>query len=300
MVCRVAQSVAKIVAVAALLSLPVPGLAQETAPVNVTSVVQTAALDFVALGKIATQFSTDCKVSCAAYESRTALRNVRRALREKRPIKVLAIGSSSTVGVGASSPVASYPVRLEAILEGFFKGVDVDVVSRGISGEVARSAAERLKIDVADVRPDLVVWQVGTNDAMARIDEQEFAAVLRGTLRWLRQHRVDIVLIDPQYVERLATDEPYQHIVGIIRDTAKQERALLVNRFQAMADLAKQKGNQVFLATDRFHLNDLGYRCMAEYAARAIVAGVVEAETEQAQPPQTQAQPDQSQPVSQQ
>jgi len=285
-----AQPLARLVIAAFLLSVSVPAVAQEAAPAKVD--IQTAALDYTALGKIAAQFSNDCKVSCAAYESRTALRNVRRALRERRPIKVLAVGSSSTVGVGASSPTASYPVRLEAILENFLKGVDVEVVTRGVSGEVARGAAERLKNDVADVRPDLVVWQVGTNDAMARIDEQEFASLLRGTLRWLRQHRVDIVLIDPQYVERLASDEYYQRIVASIRDIAKQERALLVNRFQTMADLAKQRGNQAFLAGDKFHLNDLGYRCMAEYAARAIVAGVVGAETEQPPPqPAPQAQP---------
>jgi len=57
----------------------------------------------------------------------------------------------------------------------------------------------------------------------------------------------------------------------------------VVNRFGAMADLAKRNGETAYLAPDKFHLNDLGYRCMAEYAARAIAAGILQAETEAAQ-----------------
>lgn len=262
-----------------------PSLAQQQQAASGASPVVTAALDVQALGQIATTFSNDCQVTCAAYQYRSALRSVRRALRENRAVRVLAVGSSSTTGLGASSPMASYPVRLESALETFLKGIDVEVIARGVNGEVARAAAERLKLEVADAKPDLVVWQVGTNDAMARINQGEFAELLRSTIRWLRVHRVDVVLIDPQYVERLAADEHYKSIVTTIQDIAKQERALLVNRYDTMADLAKQKGNQAFLAADRFHLNDLGYRCMAEYAARAIVAGVVDAEREPAPQP---------------
>ncbi len=231
------------------------------------------------LSRAATELSSDCSVR-RAYGPRVPLHSMRRALRERRPVKVLAIGSSSTVGVGASSPAATYPVRLEVTLEGFLPGLDVRVMNRGVSGETGQGAVERLKLEVAELMPDLVVWQVGTNDAMARIDEDDFADMLRETLGWLEENRIDVVLIDPQYVERLAGDGHYTRIVGTIAEVAREERVLLVNRFGAMADLAKRVGNAALLAQDRFHLNDLGYRCMAEYAARAIAAGIVQAEAE--------------------
>ena len=226
--------------------------------------------------------SFECRVKCPIFDGRAPLRTVRKAIRGKRAVRVLAIGSSSTVGVGASSPIASYPVRLENDLEGMLKGFDVQVVSRGVSGEVAEGASERMRLEVAQQRPDLVVWQVGTNDAMARVGLDTFSDELRDTIRWLAANKIDVVLIDPQYVERLSTDENYTGIVEAIAKVAREERVLLVNRFDAMADLAKQKGNGTYLARDQFHLNDLGYRCMAEYAARAIVAGILTAETEQA------------------
>lgn len=226
--------------------------------------------------------SFECRVKCPVFEGKAPLRVVRRAIRSKRPIRVLAIGSSSTVGVGATSPLASYPVRLENDLEGLLKGFEVEVVARGVSGEVAEGASERMKLEIAEQRPDLVVWQVGTNDAMARVGVETFAAELHETLRWLATNKIDVVLIDPQYVERLSQDASYTGIVETIAKVAAEERVLLVNRFDAMADLARQKGNGTYLARDQFHLNDLGYRCMAEYAARAIVAGILNADAEQA------------------
>jgi len=241
-------------------------------------------LQVSSLRHVPSQLSRECAVRNPAFQGRSPLRSLRKALREGRPIKVLAIGSSSTVGEGASSPSSSYTVRLEHDLEGFLKGFDVEMIARGISGEVAQGAADRIRNEVAENRPDLVVWQVGTNDAMARIGEERFASCVGGTLRWLAENKIDVVLINPQYVEQLAKDEHYTKIVKVIADLAHEHRVLLVQRYEAMADLAKQNGNGTYLASDRFHLNDLGYRCMAEYAARAIVSGIVAAEAEPGQP----------------
>ncbi len=232
------------------------------------------------LGNIPNHYTKDCAVKAPVHDGRIALRYVRRALKAGRSLKVLAIGSSSTVGVGASSPKASYPVRLESDLENFLPGFDVEMFVRGVNGEVADQAAERLKIEVADVKPDLVVWQVGTNDALSRADEQEFGERLGGALDWLAKHKIDVVLIDPQYVDQMADDSHYLGIVEKIAEVARIRHVLLVHRFDAMADLARQSGDATYLAPDKLHLNDLGYRCMAEYAARTIVAGILQAERE--------------------
>jgi lysophospholipase L1-like esterase len=236
------------------------------------------------LAKSPPAYSRECRITAPAHEGRTALRAMRRALKEGRVVRVLAIGSSSTSGVGASSPFATYPVRLENDLEVQFKGVDIDVISRGVPGEAGMGACSRMKREVAEAKPDLVVWQIGTNDAVGRADIDELKVNLARTLQWLARNHIDVVLIDPQFTSRLAADDHYTHVVRAIEEVAKQERVLLVHRFSAMADLAKQKGEGALLAGDRFHLNDLGYRCMAEYAARAIVAGLIQAQLDAATP----------------
>ena len=233
------------------------------------------------LNRVPIQLSTECKVKEPAFEGRSALRVVRRALRDKRPVRVLAAGTSATLSTRGTSAVSGYPVRLENDLEGLLKGFEVDMFVRGFSGEIGGDAAERLQMEVAELKPDLVVWQVGTAEAMARVDIADFAETLRGTLRWLSQNHIDVVLIDPAYVDLLKDDSKYNEFVKTIADVARDERVLLVHRYEAMASLSGELARAHEKGANSVSLSDLGYRCMAEYAARAIVAGILQADLEQ-------------------
>ncbi|HYI91528.1 MAG TPA: SGNH/GDSL hydrolase family protein [Beijerinckiaceae bacterium] len=226
-----------------------------------------------------TSLSPECRVPGSKLYTIASLRGVKSALKERRVIRVLAIGSSSTAGIGASSPQATYPARLEGELEKMFSDdVDFEVINRGVSGEVAADAADRMRNTVAEVDPDLVIWQVGTNDALARVDVESFTEELADTVRWLKSHNIDVVLVDPQYTASLARHDYYGRIIKAIEDVARRDRVPLVRRFESMRHLAGQQKTRGYLATDQFHLNDLGYRCMAEHVARAITVGLIQAE----------------------
>jgi acyl-CoA thioesterase-1 len=220
-----------------------------------------------------TSLSPECRVPGSKLFTIASLRGVRAALKEHRAIRVLAIGSSS---VGGASGGGSYPARLEGELAKMFSDdIEVEVVNRGLSGEIAAGAAERMRNTVAEVDPDLIVWPVGTNDALARVDVDSFSSSLDDTVLWLKSHNIDVVLVDPQYTASLARDEYYGRIVKAIEEIARKDRVPLVRRFEAMRFLAG--GRRV--AGDQFHLNDLGHRCMAEHVARAVTMGLLQAET---------------------
>jgi lysophospholipase L1-like esterase len=229
--------------------------------------------------------SPDCRSKRVAGDLfRRPLRTLRKAVRESRPVTVLAIGSSSTVGIGASSPSAAYVAKLETNLEGTFKGLDFKIIARGMSGEEAQGAADRMKNEVEQTKPDLVVWQVGTNDAIRHVSIERFKDCLRTTLAWLKQQRTDVVLIDPQYGEALTRDEYYGKVVAAIADVAREARVLLVDRFEAMKELHRVHGDRFYLTSDNLHMNDTGHRCMAEQLARSIVGGLLLADSEADQP----------------
>jgi len=181
------------------------------------------------------------------------LKGIEAALEAQRAVKVLAIGSSSTAGIGASSPIATYPARLEDELEQQFPRVDVEVVNRGLPGEVAKDAAERIKLEVAEVKPDLVVWQVGTNDALARVDIDTFKDILGQTLAWLQQNEFDIVLVEPQFNQELAQNEYYMELVNAIAEMAQSQGVPLVRRFEATQYLAQSAPNRSHLALRSLH-----------------------------------------------
>jgi lysophospholipase L1-like esterase len=212
-----------------------------------------------------------CRAPHGDIASTASLPRVSAALQRQGHIRVLAIGSSSTVGIGASSPQATYPAQFEEIIEKVLKGIDLLVVNRGVSGEVAAATAERLKAEVAELKPDLVLWQVGTNDALARVPVAEFEARLRDTVRWVKDAGADLVLVGLQFTPRYARDEHYAAIRRAVQGVATSENVLLVRRYAAMQFIAQTKEKFEMLSADALHLNDLGYHCMAQYVAHAVV-----------------------------
>lgn len=215
-----------------------------------------------------------CAVPGATIANSAPLPHLAGVLKAKKTVRVLAIGSSSTSGIGATSPSATYPSQLEVELEKTFKDLDFVMVNRGIPGEIAETTSERLKIEVTLTKPDLVLWQVGTNDALSRIPVGEFARVISRTLRWVKAQKIDVVVVGMQYTKRLARDEHYKMIKDALRQAATEADVPLINRYDAMQYILQSKENTNLLAGDDFHLNDLGYRCMAEHVARGILVSV--------------------------
>ena len=200
-----------------------------------------------------------------------------RALRETGTAKVLAIGSSSTAGVGASSPSRTYTARLEVDLETALSGTDFDIIGHGLSGEVAQGAADRMKREVEEVKPELVIWQVGTNDALRHVAIDSFKNCLKKTLAWLKEQQIDVILINPQYGDQLIKDSYYEDVVNAVADIAREADVLLVDRFQSMRKLQRERGDRFYLSTDNLHMNDEGYRCLAEQLATTIIAALPQA-----------------------
>src|SRR5262245_56927911 len=247
--------------------------------------VAAAAARLLSLPSSPPNLSPDCHSKRLPGEAfRRPLPALQRAVRANRAVKVLAIGSSSTAGMGASSQAATFVARLETSLEGTLKGLDFEVIGRGLGGEEAQGAADRMKREVEEAKTDLVVWQVGTNDAIRHVGLDRFQQCLKTTLAWLKEQRIDVVLVDPQYGDALAKDEHYERVVAAIAEVAKETSVLLVDRFESMRELAHQHGDRFYLTSDNLHLNDTGHRCMAEQLTRSIVAGLLAADAETAQP----------------
>jgi lysophospholipase L1-like esterase len=217
--------------------------------------------------------SPQCDVPSSSIAAPAPLPNVTATLETRKTIRVLAIGSSSTFGVGASSGSKNYPAQLTDILEKALKGINVEIVNRGVSGEVAKTTAERLRVEVALTHPDLVLWQLGTNDALARVPVEEFEETVTSTVEWLKENKIDVVLVGLQYTSRFARDDNYAAIRDALRKIASQQNILYVRRFEAMRYISSVR-NAPIVSNDDLHLNDLGYHCMAEHIAHAVIANL--------------------------
>ena len=216
------------------------------------------------------------KPACAAPSELTRLdytfKRVSQKIAAGQSIKIVAIGSSSTAGAGASSPDLTYPARLQVELRELMPRISITVANRGVNGEESRDMLARFERDVFAENPDMVIWQVGSNSVLRDRPLSEAPVPLNEGLRLLREHNVDVVLMNPQYAPKVFTRHDVEGMVDLIALTAKQKNINLFQRFAVMRYWQLTEGFpfSTFLSSDELHLNDWSYGCIAKLLAGAI------------------------------
>jgi acyl-CoA thioesterase-1 len=188
------------------------------------------------------------------------------------PITIVALGSSSTAGAGASTPAKNYPSRLEAELKNRFPGSSITVINRGVNGEEVADMLKRLDQAVVAAKPDLVLWQLGTNSVIRDHGFTDHGAAIRQGLNQIRAIGADVVLIDPQYAPKVIVKAEAQHMVELITATAKAEDVDLFHRYEVMRRWYNDDHMtfESFVSPDGLHMNDWSYGCFAHGLALAI------------------------------
>src|SRR5207244_4773581 len=122
-------------------------------------------------------------------------------------------------------------------------------------------------------KPDLVLWQLGSNSVLRDHDAAGNAPLIAEGIRRMRAGGADIVLIDPQFAPRVLLKLGAAPMLQLLSATAKQHSVELFHRWDVMRNWYYQQrmAFDVFLTADRLHLNDWGYDCWAKLMADAIV-----------------------------
>lgn len=194
-------------------------------------------------------------------------------LRDGGRLTIVAIGSSSTFGAGASDPAFAYPSRLHRILAKRFPGTEVRVINRGVNGETVDQMLHRFEGDVIDEAPDLVVWQVGANTVLRWAQLGRYRAILDEGIASLRAAGADVILMDPQFAPKVLARPLHQAVVDETDRAARASGVGIFRRYAIMRHWVEggDLGFPVLLDPDQLHLNDRGYGCVAAALAEAIL-----------------------------
>lgn len=200
------------------------------------------------------------------------LQRLRAEFRNRSEIRILAIGSSSTSGVGASRPDRAYPARLRARLSPL-AGSGIAVENAGVSGETAETTLRRLESRVGRGDFDLVIWQVGTNDALGAGDEGRFRSHLERGIKAVQEAKADLVLVDQQYFPAVPDPARYERFVRVLAEIAAARNVPLFSRYALMRAWGERSMSDLrrMLAADEFHMSDRGYACLAELLAADLL-----------------------------
>jgi acyl-CoA thioesterase-1 len=188
---------------------------------------------------------------------------------------IVAIGSSSTLGVMASDNAHSYPAILQSTLNKTLSHTHFAVINRGVGGQDAPEELARLDIDALAVHPQLVIWQVGANGAMRHADPVEFHHMVEEGINRLQKNEIDVILMDNQRSPKVLAAVDHIILEDFLRQLAQETGVNLFSRsllMDAWSDQGAKPG--LFTAPDGLHHNDLGYLCVAQALARQVAAAV--------------------------
>jgi len=243
---------------------------------SATALVLAAAAATAALVPASAENAAVPIASCTAPADLVRLANPLKRVAQRvaagQPLTIVAIGSSSTAGAGASSPAMNYPSRLAVELQAIYPNLAIIVSNRGVNGEEAREMLARFDRDVFAQHPDLVLWQVGSNSVLRDRPLDEANTSLHDGLKRLREAGPDVVLINPQYAPKVITKHDVDGMVDLIHLTAKETNVDLFERFAVMRywRLTEDIPFSTFLSADELHMNDWSYGCVAKLLAGAI------------------------------
>jgi lysophospholipase L1-like esterase len=210
-------------------------------------------------------------------KSMGSLPHVAAKLAAGQPVVIIAFGSSSTQGYGATSPAFTYPNRLAAQLHRHYPSADISVVNRGKGGDDAPEMMKRLQSEVIDMHPDLVIWQVGTNAVLRNLDPAETAKTVEEGVARVQAIGADLVLVDPQYSPAVtAKAENAGKMVRLLGKVAELRHVGIFPRFEVMRDWHEKQAIPIeaFVISDGLHMNDWGYACFAQLLGDDIIKSV--------------------------
>ena len=205
---------------------------------------------------------------------KVTLPNTARAIHSGKGLIIVAIGSSSTEGVGASDGAHTYPALLGEELHRRWPQLSVTVINKGIGGEIATQMLARFERDVLAYRPQLVIWQTGSNQTLRSGDIKEYVGTIREGISRLRATQADIVLMDPQFAPRLVARPIHPLIVDSIGAVANDTKVAVFRRFAIMQHWISSGQYKIedIISNDGLHMNDVSYSCIAHLLADSLVA----------------------------
>jgi lysophospholipase L1-like esterase len=210
-------------------------------------------------------------------KSMGSLPHVANKLAAGEPVVIVAFGSSSTVGYGTTSPEYTYPNRLAAQLHRQYPTADITVINRGQGGEDAPEMMQRLQTSVLDMKPDLVIWQVGTNAVLRNLDPAETAKLVEEGVARIQAIGADLVLVDPQYSPKVyERGESASQMVRLLGKVAELRHVGFFPRFEVMRAWHEKQALPIddFVIADGLHMNDWGYACFAQLLGDDIIKSV--------------------------
>ena len=201
------------------------------------------------------------------------LKRVEAAVNKDRRLTIAVVGTGSSILVGPDGRSSAYPARLEAALKHRLPTIAVKVATLVRTRQTAEDLAQGMGKLLINEKPDLVIWQTGTFDAIRRIDPDIFRAALDRGVDTLHDGGTDVILMNMQYSPRtdiMIALGPYADSMHVVAD---QKGVPLFNRLAIMRHWSDTGAFDLYAAGMDNVLAQRVHDCIG----RAIASMIIEA-----------------------
>jgi hypothetical protein len=227
-----------------------------------------AILAVAAPASVAAGIDERCAVPAELVETSAPLPRAALAIKRGRLDVIVLSGAPAQTAAGGS--LHKYPFYLEQTLRDRLRDVEVRVFSRAEPRRTVMEVMAGLPRLLEELKPNLVVWQSGTIEALRGVDPDGYGRKLDSGVEIVQARGADVLLVNPQFSPRTDFMIDSASYTEHMRWVARTRDVPFFNRFEVMRhwsengtfDLAAVRDNGTF---EQVH------RCLGQLLGDVIV-----------------------------
>jgi hypothetical protein len=218
----------------------------------------------------------NCQAAQEQVENAFPLPHAAQAIADKR-LSVLVVGAGSSALPGADGEQKAYPARLQVALSRALPQTKVAVATDVQPRRTAEDMVQVLGPALAKARPQLVIWQTGTVDAMRSVDADQFSEALEQGISAAKTADADLILINAQYSPRTDSMIALGTYSDLMRRVAAQQEVPLFDRFAVMKTWADMGVFDFHITTKQLDMAEHVHDCICRLLADLVLGAVKQA-----------------------
>jgi len=199
------------------------------------------------------------------------LQRLSAAVAKNKQIEIAVLGTGSSTLPGPDGANSAYPARLEAALKRLLPGLKVRVSSYAQARQAAGQMAESIAKLPLDQKPNLVIWQTGTFEALRGNDPETFRSNVADGVEKLQAGGADVILMNMQYSPRTESMLALGPYVDSMRWVAREREIPLFDRLAIMRYWHDTGAIDLYAATKDFAIAKRVHDCIGRSLAAMII-----------------------------
>ncbi len=217
------------------------------------------------------QSAETCAVPGYLLFGDSLLQRVTAAVAKEKTLRIVVLGGASSTLPGPDGAQYAYPARLEVALKQLLPTVTVTVTADIKTRQSAEEAADHMDKLVLDQKPNLVVWQAGTYDAVRGTDLEDFRSSIADGVEKIQANGTDVVLLNMQYSPRTESMVAVGAYADSMRWVAREREVPVFDRLAIMRHWYESGQFNLYATTKDLSTAKQVHECLGRTLASLII-----------------------------